>query len=238
MCSKEKEGILLVDKPSGMTSHDVVGAIRKRFHIKKVGHAGTLDPMATGLLIILLGRFTKAQEKFLNYDKSYEACLKLGVSTDSGDADGKITEEKETGLSSGDAKRVEEAVLSFSGEISQVPPMYSAKKIKGKKLYELARKGVTVKREPRKVVIKEIKVTDISFPNVTFYTTCSKGTYIRQLGIDIAGKIGCGGHLTSLRRTAIGPFDVNKAVAFNELVTEGTGSAQEEKLYENILQPE
>jgi tRNA pseudouridine55 synthase len=218
-------GILLVDKPQGWTSHDVVDFVRKKFAFKKVGHAGTLDPMATGLLIILLEKFTKRSGHFSNYDKEYEARLCLGASTDTGDKEGSITQKRDWRLC---AKRedIEKTFLSFRGEIRQLPPMYSAKKIRGKKLYELARKGITVKREPKAVSIRELKILDSSPPHITFYVRCSKGTYIRQLAHDIGEKIGCGAHLIALRRAKIGPFSVKDALPFDRLS------------HENILRPE
>lgn len=206
------EGILLVDKPAGITSHDVVDIIRRDSGIKKVGHAGTLDPMATGLLIMLLGSFTKRSIHFSGYDKEYEAALRLGAATDTGDKEGRVIWEKDLSLFEEGLKGLERVFESFKGDISQLPPMFSAKKIKGKKLYELARKGIVVKREPRTVSIKDIKILDISLPEVKFHVRCSKGTYIRQLAHDIGEKIGCGAHLTALRRTKIGPYCLKNAV--------------------------
>ncbi len=223
-------GVILIDKPGGITSHDVVHFIRKRFGYKKVGHAGTLDPMASGLLIILLGSFTKKSDHFMNYDKEYEARIFFGVSTDTGDAEGSVTGEKAVsqGVLTGD--NVESALNFFRGAVLQVPPMYSAKKINGRKLYELARKGLTVTRRPREIYIKELKVIGLSPPELDIYVRCSKGTYIRQLAEDIGKKIGCGAHLSVLRRTAIGHFRLHDAVAFSR-ISAGEG------FYENILQP-
>ena len=212
------DGVLLVDKPSGMTSHDVVDAIRRRFFKKKVGHAGTLDPFATGLLVILLGSFTKKSIQFSGYDKEYEAVLKLGVATDTCDIEGKILEEKE--INDVTKEKIEKAFGEFSGEIQQIPPMFSAKKIKGKKLYELARKGIELTREPKTVWIRKIEIRDFSVPLVSFYVKCSKGTYIRQLADDIGKRLKCGAHLVSLKRTAIGPFELAKSVALNDAKNE------------------
>jgi len=240
LCRQElpikKDGIVLIDKPEGMTSHDVVSFIRKRFGFKKVGHAGTLDPMATGLLIILLEGFTKESIRFSNYDKEYEATLKLGVTTDTADRKGRVTETENIQSGQRDPHLINEVFKRFEGEISQVPPMYSAKKINGKKLYELARKGKTLKREPRKVIIKDIKVLDISLPLVTFYVKCSKGTYIRQLAHDIGKQIGCGAHLVLLRRTKIGPFSVSNALELKRSEDRSFFTRKEE-IYESILQP-
>ncbi|UCD55554.1 MAG: tRNA pseudouridine(55) synthase TruB [Candidatus Omnitrophota bacterium] len=233
-CRNSREGIILIDKPDGPTSHDIVDFVRKRFRFRKAGHAGTLDPMATGLLIILLGAFTKKSARFSNYDKEYKAVFCLGISTDTGDKEGNIVERKNLDLKNLTVKNIEKVFEHFCGEIRQVPPMYSAKKIKGKKLYELARRGMVLRREPKVVFINEIKLLNVSLPYVTIYVKCSKGTYIRQLAHDIGEKIGCGAHLASLVRTRIGPFDVQDAVPFGQL---GAGRA-EEIFYENILQPE
>ena len=227
----QEGGIILIDKPGGLTSHDVVDSIRRNFGFKKVGHAGTLDPMATGLLIILLGKSTKKSLHFSNYDKEYEAELCLGVSTDTGDKEGKILEKKNLNSYADNIKNIEKVFASFRGEIEQVPPMYSAKKVKGKKLYELARKGIVLKREPKKVLIEKIEILNISLPHVTFYVKCSKGTYIRQLAHDIGCVLGPGAHLTSLKRTKIGPYGLEKAFGLDELKPSG------KIFYENILQP-
>jgi len=212
-----KCGILLLDKPSGATSHDMVDLVRRKFSYKKVGHAGTLDPMATGLLIILLGAFTKKSSHFSMLDKEYEARLCLGISTDTADRLGKIVEKKDTGFLTNASGRIEEVFKTFAGEIQQVPPMYSAKKIKGKKLYEFARKGIEVAREPKTVFIQEIKITYKAIPFIKFYVKCSKGTYVRQLAHDIGDRIGCGAHLDFLRRTKIGSFAVENALSFEKL---------------------
>ncbi len=235
-CRDFRDGIILIDKPGGPTSHDIVDFVRKRFRFRKVGHAGTLDPMATGLLIVLLGAFTKKSAHFSNYDKEYEAVFCLGVSTDTDDKEGNVVERKNPDLYAGDltVKNIERVFEHFCGEIRQIPPMYSAKKIKGKKLYELARRGMILRREPKVVFINEIKLLNVSLPYVTVYVKCSKGTYIRQLAHDIGERIGCGAHLASLIRTRIGPFDIQDAVAFDQF---STGTA-EEIFYENILQPE
>lgn len=211
------DGILIVDKPKGMTSHDVVNIARKVFDTKRVGHAGTLDPIATGVLIILVGIATKKSETLLNDDKSYTATLRLGFATDTGDASGKVTK---TCLSEGlKPKAVEDAVMSFVGEIEQVPPMYSAVKFRGKALYKWARKGVEVPRKSRKVNIKKIHIKEIAIPDVMFEVTCSKGTYIRQLCADIGDKLGSCGHMAELRRTRSGQYDISHAVTVEKLRT-------------------
>ncbi|MBD3296867.1 MAG: tRNA pseudouridine(55) synthase TruB [Candidatus Omnitrophica bacterium] len=209
-------GILVVDKARDMTSHDVVAMVRKRFGFTKVGHAGTLDPAATGVLVLLIGKATKLSSRFLNDDKEYAATMRLGQRTDSGDAEGRTISSSGYDIPE---KRVREVVLSFRGIIAQVPPMVSAKKRKGKKLYELARRGITVRREPVKVEIGEIEVTGISLPDVDFRTSCSKGTYIRQLADDIGQELGCGAHLKALRRLRSGGFTLERAVPVERLKT-------------------
>ena len=211
-------GILIVDKPQGPTSHDIVDFIRKKFCLKKVGHAGTLDPMATGVLVILLGQYTKRSNTFLNDDKEYDATMALGATSDTGDAWGKITEPAPRG-SLGDLseEKIRLAFEKFLGTIEQSPHPYSAVKLKGKKLYEFARKGIEVKAEPRKVTIKKLDITKLKIPEISFNVTCSKGTYIRKLCEDIGTLLGCGAYLSRLRRTRSGEFTVDKAVTFEEL---------------------
>jgi len=217
------DGILIVDKPQGMTSHDVVDFIRRKFKIKKAGHAGTLDPMATGVLVMLLGSATKSAHRFLNDDKEYEATLTLGGTSDTGDAWGMVTRNfgKQVAF---DDDRIKAAFNKFMGVIEQTPPAYSAVKVKGRKLYELARKGVRVAVEPRKVTIKELDITGVSMPEVSFRVTCSKGTYVRQLCVDIGEDLGCGAYLSRLRRTRSGPFAIGEAVTVADL---GDLNAQE-----------
>jgi len=225
--SEQFSGILLVDKEKGMTSHDVVAAVRNRFSIKKVGHAGTLDPNATGLLILLLGKATKFSNKFLTEDKEYTALMKLGERTDSADCEGRLISEKEVKVSETDIRDV---VNSFIGEIEQVPPMVSAKKINSKRLYKLAREGKTVERQPRKIVVKEIEIMRIDMPFVLFRVLCSKGTYVRQLADDMGEKLSTGAHLTELRRLRSGIFSVQNAIAFSRLL-----GMKKENLYESIV---
>jgi tRNA pseudouridine55 synthase len=209
------DGILVVDKPQGLTSHDVVDLIRKRFNLKKAGHAGTLDPMATGVLVVLMGNATKSTGSFLNDDKQYEATMTLGAATDTGDAWGRVTV---TGDWKGiGAESLRSAFAGFVGAVEQTPPMYSAVKYKGKKLYELARRGRTVKMKPRRVTIRNLEVSSVSLPEVSFVVTCSKGTYIRQLASDIGDLLGCGAHLSRLRRMRSGRFSIKEAVTIDEL---------------------
>jgi tRNA pseudouridine55 synthase len=209
------DGILVVDKPQGCTSHDVVDFIRKKFALKKVGHAGTLDPMATGVLVMLIGKYTKSSSSFLSADKEYDATLMLGATSDTGDAWGRL--EKGAIFEGIDKGRIEEAFSKFMGDIEQVPPAYSAVKFKGRKLYELARQGIDVKIAPRKVSIKELSIYKIDMPEVSFTVTCSKGTYIRQLACDIGSFLGCGAYLSRLRRTRSGEFAVDEAATIEDL---------------------
>jgi tRNA pseudouridine55 synthase len=211
----EINGILIVDKPRGMTSHDVVDFIRRHFKIKKAGHAGTLDPAATGVLVILIGKATKRSLGLTGADKEYEAVLTLGRKTDSGDAEGKVLFESDVSKVTGeDVRRV---FKSFEGEIEQVPPMVSALRYKGERLYELARKGKEVPREPRKIHIKEMRIKKAEIPNIDFSVTCSKGTYIRTLCEDIGDKLGCGGYLSYLRRVRSGGFTLDGSVDMDKL---------------------
>lgn len=208
-------GMLLFDKPKGYTSFKAVSKIRKILNIKKAGHCGTLDPAATGLLLILAGKATKLQDKFMKQDKVYLSSFLLGTMTDSGDLDGNIIQKKEViGI---DIVKIQEAVNRFTGEIEQIPPMYSALKYNGKKLYELARKGITVERKPRKVTIKNIDI--ISFDGITLEVRvgCSSGTYIRTLAEDIGNVLGCGAVVSGLRREKIGDFSVDGALKDSDL---------------------
>ena len=209
------DGILVIDKPKGLTSHDVVDFIRRKFGFKTVGHAGTLDPMATGVLVILLGSSTKSSQTFSSDDKVYEGTIFLGATSDTGDACGKIEQTAKSVHFT--AKEIEDVFNKFLGEIEQHPPMYSAVKHKGRKLYEFARKGISVETRPRKVMIKELSIVNIALPEVQFKVTCSKGTYVRQLAIDIGKALGCGAHLSALKRTRSGRFSIDEAMSMEEL---------------------
>lgn len=208
------DGILLMDKPAGMSSAQLVSRIKKLAGAKKAGHAGTLDPFATGLMICCLNQATKLSGFFLHGSKSYEAVLCLGIETDTQDCTGKITAQCECGEFS--AEQLESAFRSFSGTIFQTPPMYSALKHQGVPLYRLARKGQTVEKPPREVHISEIRILDICLPEIRFRVSCSGGTYIRTLASDIGRMLGCGAHLASLRRTACGDFSIEKAMTLPE----------------------
>jgi len=207
--------IIVIDKPKGPTSHDIVDIVRRTFNIKKVGHAGTLDPMATGVLVILTGKCTKESSRFSVDDKEYEAELTLGATSDTEDAEGVIIDSgKSTDF---DPVIIKEAFRAFLGPIEQIPSAYSAVKHKGKKLYELARKGIKVEIEPRKIVISRLDIMDISLPKVRFSVACSKGTYIRKLAADIGKRLGCGAYLSALRRTRSGDFTIDKAMTLDQL---------------------
>jgi tRNA pseudouridine55 synthase len=204
------DGILNIYKPSGMTSFDVVRAVMKICGTKKVGHTGTLDPLASGVLPVCIGRATKIVDYIMSDIKVYEAELMLGVKTDTYDREGIITEEKEVKLSEEDVLSV---FNSFVGETEQEPPMYSALKVNGKRLYELARKGIVIERDKRKITIFEMKVLDLSIPLVKFRVTCSKGTYIRSLCYDIGEKLGVGGAMWNLERIQTGNFKLEDSVS-------------------------
>lgn len=209
------DGLLIVDKPHGWTSHDVVDFIRKTFRLEKVGHAGTLDPMATGVLIILIGSFTKLAQKLVNSEKEYEGVLRLGIETDTADLDGKvITQSQVPQFSMPDIKKVFD---EFIGDIEQVPPMVSAVRFKGKRLYELARKGLTVSRPSRKISIRNLEILKIDIPDVWFRLVCSKGTYVRVFCEDAGKRLGCGGCTSKIRRIRCGVYTVDKAITVEKL---------------------
>ncbi len=207
-------GIIVIDKPKGRTSHDMVYFIRRMTGIKKVGHTGTLDPDATGVLPLCIGNGTKVSDMLLESDKCYRAELILGKTTDTQDLSGNVLEEKEVNLSE---EEIVKAAESFVGEIEQIPPMYSAIKQDGKKLYELARKGIEVERKPRRVTINEITIVKIDKNTVTIDVDCSKGTYIRTLCSDIGEKLGCGGCMGNLRRTKAGMFKIDESHTVEEI---------------------
>jgi tRNA pseudouridine55 synthase len=208
-------GVLLVDKPQTWTSHDVCQFIKKKFSFNKVGHAGTLDPNATGLLVVLLNAATKTAGTFLNDDKEYEGIIKLGVRTSTGDSDGKIIEEKSCQDVSAEDVRALESV--FRGALEQVPPMTSAVKKNGVRLYKLARQGKEIAREPRVVMVHEFRVEGIELPCVRFFVRASKGFYVRTLAEDIGERLGCGGTLISLRRLKSGNFSIEDAITVDAL---------------------
>lgn len=210
------DGALLIDKPAGPTSHDVVDAIRRKFGIKKVGHCGTLDPNATGLLIIVLGRGTKLSERLMGDDKVYEGTMKFGEATDSYDCDGELTASLPVPLLTLD--QLNEEAATFIGDQMQVPPMVSAIKKNGVPLYKLARKGIEVEREPRLIHIYNFRFTEYTEPLAVFKLACTKGTYVRSVAHDLGNKLGCGAHLTTLRRAVSGKFDVADAKTLDQVM--------------------
>ncbi len=216
MITPQPNGILIVDKPKGKTSFWVVGALRRLLKVKKIGHAGTLDPMATGLLVLLIGRdYTKLSDSFLGQDKEYLAEITLGCTTDTYDAEGCIQSESSLVPS---LKEVSEALQTFQGETKQTPPMFSAKKIGGKKLYELARAGKEIEREA--VLVKmSIDLIDYTYPRLSLKVSCSKGTYIRSLAHDLGNLLKCGAHLSNLRRLRSGSFNLKDSINGDSLVS-------------------
>ncbi len=211
------EGILLVDKPLTWTSFDVVNMVRARFNIPKVGHCGTLDPAATGLLVLVLGRFTRLAEHFSGENKSYDAVIRLGAETPSMDTETEICSEKDCSMVT--ASVLEATLNKFRGDIMQIPPMVSAVKVGGKKLYELARQGKEIEREPRPITIHSLTVNRFELPEVDISVECSKGTYIRSLASDIGKDLGCGAMLNALRRTKSGKFEIAHAVSVDTIKT-------------------
>jgi tRNA pseudouridine55 synthase len=210
------DGAILIDKPVGPTSHDVVDAIRRRFQIKKVGHCGTLDPNATGLLIIVLGRGTKLSEKLMGDDKVYEGTIRFGETTDSYDADGELTASLPVPLLT--LEQLNEEAAKFIGDQMQMPPMVSAIKKNGVPLYKLARKGIEVEREPRLIHIYNFRFTQYQEPIGEFRVACTKGTYVRSIAHDLGQKLGCGAHLATLRRSVSGKFDVADATRLDDVL--------------------
>ncbi len=221
------DGALLIDKPAGPTSHDIVDTIRRRFGIKKVGHCGTLDPNATGLLIIVLGRGTKLSEKLMSDDKVYEGAVKFGETTDSYDADGELVASLPVPLLTLD--QLNAGAAEFVGDIMQIPPMVSAVKKGGVPLYKLARKGVEVPREPRLIHVYSFQFGRYEEPLGYFRVACTKGTYVRSLAHELGQKLGCGAHLTTLRRTTSGKFDVADSTSL-EGILKLSGSELEKKV--------
>ena len=212
----ELDGVLLVDKASGMTSHDVVAIVRRSLGFKKVGHCGTLDPLATGLLIVVLGRGTKIQDLLMAEDKEYVGTLSLGSTTDSQDADGQIVETKPVPELS--REQIDTAFGKFHGDFYQLPPMVSAIKKDGVPLYKLARQGKTVEREPRFVHVFAHEINEIRLPEIDFRVVCSKGFYVRTYAHDIGADLGCGAHLKALRRTKSGRFDLQRSISVDDLL--------------------
>ena len=212
---KELEGVLLVDKPTEHTSHDVVARLRRKLNMRKIGHAGTLDPMATGLLIMLIGKATRISQYLISLDKEYEGTIQLGQTTDSQDADGEILETRPVPpLKEAEAKAL---MQSFLGDQYQMPPMYSAIKIDGVPLYKSARKGEEIVREPRFIRVMSFDLTRFAPPQLDFRLRSSKGTYVRTIAHDLGQKLGCGAHLSALRRTATDRFNISQALTLDAI---------------------
>ena len=209
------DGIVIVDKPQGWTSQDVTARLRRVFNTRRIGHGGTLDPMATGVLPVFVGRATRGVEFFEHAEKTYEATLRLGITTDTEDISGEVLSTAPVHVS---REKLEETLEKFRGEISQIPPMYSALKINGQKLCDLARKGKEVERKPRKVTIHLLECLAFDGTDAVLRVTCSKGTYIRTLCKDIGEALGCGGTMASLRRTAAGEYTISQSVPLQELL--------------------
>lgn len=208
-------GIVIVDKPAGWTSQDVTARLRRVFGTRRIGHGGTLDPMATGVLPVFVGRATRGVEFFEHAEKSYEAILRLGVTTDTEDITGTVLERREVNVT---REALEAALERFRGEILQVPPMYSALKVDGQKLCDLARKGKEVERKPRPVTIRELTLLNFTGDAAVLRVHCSKGTYIRTLCKDIGEALGCGGCMERLRRTSAGEYTIDEAIPLEKLL--------------------
>jgi len=213
---EEYDGVLLVDKPAGPTSHDVVAMVRRRFGLRKVGHGGTLDPQATGLLILLLGKGTKLSSLFIGSDKTYIGSMRLGVSTDTQDATGRILSEKDAGEVS--REQVESEMVKLTGDTMQIPPMVSAIKVNGTPLYKKARRGEIVERKPRLIHVYEFSITDFGGGRVDFIVRCTKGTYVRTLCADVGEALGCGAHMERLRKIQSGKLSVDDSIKLDKLL--------------------
>lgn len=209
------DGIVIVDKPQGWTSQDVTARLRRVFGTRRIGHGGTLDPMATGVLPVFVGRATRAVEFFEHAEKTYETVLRLGITTDTEDMTGTVLTEENVSFTE---EQLQETLAAFRGEILQVPPMYSALKVNGQKLCDLARKGKTVARQPRPITIHELTLVERGENTLRLRVRCSKGTYIRTLCKDIGEKLGCGGCMESLRRVAAGEYTIDEAVPLQTLL--------------------
>ena len=211
----ELDGVLIVDKAPGMTSHDVVALVRRKLNMKKVGHCGPLDPQATGLLLIVLGRGTKISDLLMSEDKEYIGTMHLGVTTDSQDADGQIVETRP--VPEFTREQIDTAFSKFHGDFYQMPPMVSAIKKEGVPLYKLARQGKVVEREPRFVHVFAHQINEVRLPEIDFRVVCSKGFYVRTYAFDIGNELGCGAHLKALRRTKSGRFDLQRSITVDDL---------------------
>jgi tRNA pseudouridine55 synthase len=218
MDTSDLSGFMLVNKPDGPTSHDIINRLRSITGIKKIGHAGTLDPFAEGLLIVAVGRSaTREIRQFVKMDKIYEVLLRLGRISDTHDRTGKIQKLLKGRLDKAGEKEIDKVLVGFTGAQEQVPPMFSAKKVKGRKLYQLARQGHSIEREPVEIMIKKLERLEYNWPWLKLRVECSSGTYIRALGRDIGQALGVGAYLHELKRTAIGGFKLSQAVRLHEL---------------------
>lgn len=221
------DGILLVDKPAGYTSHDIVAIVKRAYHLKKVGHTGTLDPLATGLLPLCINKATRLAGQFINADKAYETTIRWGITTDTYDAEGKIVQTAE--VPSDVSEQLQQILPDFRGAILQQPPPYSAIKVAGKPLYWWARKGEPQTVPAREVTVHDMQVCATTFDTATLQVACSKGTFIRSLAHDMGQRLGCGGHVIALRRTRTGDFDVKQAVTLEEIKKAAPDGAAFEK---------
>ena len=224
-------GIINIYKEAGFTSHDVVAKLRGIVKQKKIGHTGTLDPDAVGVLPVCFGNATKLCDMLTDKSKEYRACMLLGETSDTQDASGTILSLTQVNVGE---EEVRDAVMSFVGEYDQIPPMYSALKVNGKKLYELARQGVEIERKPRRVEIHHIKIEEINLPRVTFSVSCSKGTYIRTLCADIGDRLGCGALMETLQRTRVGNFHIEQALKLSQIEE----LVRENRLEEYVIAPD
>lgn len=207
--------VLLIDKPYRWTSFDVVNKLRFKLNVKKIGHAGTLDPLATGLLIICVGKMTKRIEEFMGLEKEYSGKFTLGQTTPSHDLETEVSEKKD--LSGVDEGKIREAALALTGKISQVPPQHSAIRVGGKRAYKFARQGKEIELQPRDVEVSVFEITNIALPDVSFRIVCSKGTYIRSLARDFGSELGVGAYLSELTRTRIGPYKLDEAISIEHV---------------------
>ena len=223
---KEIEGVLLVDKPIGMTSHDVVYRLRRKLQIQRIGHAGTLDPMATGLLIMLIGKATRISQYLISVDKVYEGEITLGSTTNSQDAEGEVMETRPVPPLT--EPELLATMKTFLGDQYQMPPMFSAIKVAGVPLYKKAREGEVVEREPRFIRVSAFELLSLSLPKLTFRLACTKGTYVRTVAHDLGTKLGCGAHLSALRRTGSGKFSIGQCTTLEAV--ESLSLAEIEKL--------
>lgn len=212
---KELDGVLLVDKPTDHTSHDVIARLRGKLKMKRIGHAGTLDPMATGVLVVLVGKATRASQYLMSLDKEYTGTIKLGQVTNTQDAEGEVLETRPVPSLSAD--ELAAAMKTFVGDQYQTPPMYAAIKIDGVPLYKLARKGEEVEREPRFIRISAFDITRFASPEIDFVLRCTKGTYVRTVAHDLGAKLGCGAYLSALRRTATGKFTIDQCLTLDAI---------------------